>query len=191
MSQALRCISASSWGPSTESLSLLYKAFLRPLFTYVSLGWFPFLSVINIIKSELLHRAHSCAVSGCLSFSPIPLVLSEAFLLILPVILTHCALLSDEQALCLPISFPISGLAILGVKPRLCRSSWIAIASTQPLMLPSTCPRKALFACPPSRPKNLTFFTVGFLLSFPCSRFDPLSLAKALLSLILALLTIW
>ena len=29
--KALRCISASSWGPSKEFLSLLYKAFLRPL----------------------------------------------------------------------------------------------------------------------------------------------------------------
>ena len=28
--KALRCISASSWGPSKKSLSLLYKAFLRP-----------------------------------------------------------------------------------------------------------------------------------------------------------------
>ena len=28
--KALRCISASSWGPSKEILSLLYKAFLRP-----------------------------------------------------------------------------------------------------------------------------------------------------------------
>ena len=31
--KALRCISASSWGPSKESLSVLYKAFLRPLLT--------------------------------------------------------------------------------------------------------------------------------------------------------------
>ena len=36
--KALRCISASSWGPSKESLSLLYKSFLRPLLTYASPG---------------------------------------------------------------------------------------------------------------------------------------------------------
>ena len=47
---ALSCISASSWGPCKESLLLLYKAFLRPLFTYVSLGWLSFLSVTNITK---------------------------------------------------------------------------------------------------------------------------------------------
>ena len=43
--KALRCISASSWGPSKESLSLLYKAFLWPLFTYASSGWFSFLRI--------------------------------------------------------------------------------------------------------------------------------------------------
>ena len=32
--KALRCISASLWGPSNESLSVLYKSFLRPLLTY-------------------------------------------------------------------------------------------------------------------------------------------------------------
>ena len=31
--KALRCISASSWDPSKESLSLLYKSFLQPLLT--------------------------------------------------------------------------------------------------------------------------------------------------------------
>ena len=36
--KALRCISASSWGPSKESLSLLYKSFLWPLLTYASPG---------------------------------------------------------------------------------------------------------------------------------------------------------
>ena len=45
--KALRCIFASSWGPSKESLSLLYKSFLRPLLTYASPRWFPFLSRNN------------------------------------------------------------------------------------------------------------------------------------------------
>ena len=40
--RALCCISASSWGPSKESLSVLYKAFLWTLLTYASSGWFPF-----------------------------------------------------------------------------------------------------------------------------------------------------
>ena len=50
--KALRCISASSWGPSKESLSLLYKSFLRSLLTYASPGWFPFLSATNITKLD-------------------------------------------------------------------------------------------------------------------------------------------
>ena len=48
--RALRCICASSWGPSKESLSVLYKSFLRSLLTYASPGWFPFLSATNFTK---------------------------------------------------------------------------------------------------------------------------------------------
>ena len=49
-----------------RTLSLLYKAFLRLLLTYVSPGWFPFLSVTNINKLKRIHRslvASSSAVS--------------------------------------------------------------------------------------------------------------------------------
>ena len=78
--KALRCISASSWDPSKESLCLLYKSFLRSLLTYASPEWFPFLSATNSTKLERLHRAASRAITGCLSSSPIPLLLSEASL---------------------------------------------------------------------------------------------------------------
>ena len=115
--KALCCISASSWGSPKESLSLLYKALLRSLLTYPSPGCFPFLSATNITKLERLHRAASRAISGCLSSSPIPLLLSEALLPTLRVTLTHFTLLYYGWALRLPISFPISGLARLGVKP--------------------------------------------------------------------------
>ena len=166
--KALRCISTSSWGSSKESLSLLYKSFLRPLLTYASPGWFPFLSATNLTKLERLHRAASRAITGCLSSSPIPLLLSEASLPSLRVTLTHFTLSCYEQALRLPTSFhnfhTISGLARLGVKPRLCRSFWKAFASTRPLMLPSTCSREALLACPPW---NLPSFTVESALSTP------------------------
>ena len=136
-------------GPSKGSLSVLYKSFIRPLLTYASPGWFPFLSATNITKLERLHRAASRAITGCLSSSPIQLLLSEASLPLLRVNLTHFTLLSYERALRLPTSFSISGLARLEVKPRLCRSSWRAFASTHPLMVPSTYPREALLACPP------------------------------------------
>ena len=165
--KALRCISASSWSPSKESLSLLYKAFLQSLLTYASPGWFPFLSATNLTKLERLHRAASRAITGCLSSSPIPLLLSEASLPPLRVTLTHFTLLSHERALRLPTSFPISGLARLRVKPRLCRSSWRALASTHPLMLPSTCSREALLACSPFALWNLPSFTVESTLSSP------------------------
>ena len=147
--KALRCISAFSWGPSKGSLSVLYKAFPWSLLTYASPGWFPFLSATNFTKLERLHRTASRTITGCLSSSPIPLLLSEASLLSLSVTPTYFILLCYERALRLPTSFPILGLARLGVKPRLWRSSWRAFSSTHPLMLPSTCSREALVACPP------------------------------------------
>ena len=172
--KALRCISALSWGPSKESLSVLYKSFLRSLLTYASPGWFPFLSATNFIKLERLHRAASRAITGCLPFSSIPLLLTEASLPPLQVTLTHFTLFSYERALRLPTSFPISGLARLGVKPRLCRSSWRAFTSTHPLMFSFTSSREALVACPPFPPWNLFSFTVESTLSTSCSHSDPL-----------------
>ena len=171
--KALRCMSASSWGPSKEFLSLLYKSFLRPLLTYASPGWFLFLSSTNVTKLECLHRVASRAITGCLLSSPIPLLLIEASLPPLRVTLTHFTLLSYERALRLPTSFPISGLARLGVKPRLCRSCWRALAFTHSLMLPSTCSGEALVARPPCPLWNLPSFMVESTLSSPCSRSDP------------------
>ena len=133
--KVLRCISASSWGSSKESVSLLYKFFLRPLLTYGSTRWFPFLSVTNFTKLERLHRAASRAITGYLSSSPSPLLVSEASLPPLRVTQTHFTLLSSERALRLPTSFSIPGLARPGVKPRHCRSSWRVLAFTYPLML--------------------------------------------------------
>ena len=171
----------------------MYKAYLQPLLTYASPGWFSFISVTNITKLEHRHRATGRAISGCLSFSPIPLLLSEVSLTPLPVTLTYFALSCYERALSLPKSFSILGLATLGVKPRLCRFSWRAFAPTYTLMIPSTSSR------------GLSVFSLPFLLR-TCLRslWSPpfplhaaaviyLSLAKGRHSLTLTLsnLTIW
>ena len=132
-----------------------------------------FLKRYHITKSECLHLAASHAITGCLSSSPISLLLSEASLPPLRVTLTDFTLSSYERALRLPNSFPISGLTRLGVKPRLCISSWRAFASTHLFMLPSTSPREAILACPPFPPWNLPFFTVKSTLSSLCSCYDP------------------
>ena len=131
--KALRCISASSWGPSKESLSVLYKSFLHSFLTYASPGWFSFLNATNFTKLECLHRVARGAITGCLSSSPIPLLLSEASLPPLRVTLTDFTLISYERDLRLPTSIPVSGLARFEVKPRLCRSSWRAGELLRPL----------------------------------------------------------
>ena len=77
----------------------------------------------------------STTIFSCLLSSPIPLFLFEGSPPPLHVTLTHFALSSYEWALRLPTSFSISDLAGLGVKPRLYRSSWRALASTQSCFL--------------------------------------------------------
>ena len=178
-------------GPSKESLSVLYKSFLWPVLTYASPGWFPLLSVTNITKLER-HPAAGRAITGCLSFSPIPLLLSETSLPSLRVTLAHLTLLFYERALRLPTSFPISCLAKHGMKPRLCRSSWRAFTSTHPLMLSSTFSRKALLADPPFPPWNLSSFTVesAFFSSCFCSD-SPLSRQGAAFTHLSLPFTIW
>ena len=132
-----------------------------------------FLKRYQFHQTRMLHRVASRAITGCPSSSFIPLLLSKASLPPLRVILTHFTLSSYERALRLPTSFPISGLARLGVKPRLCRSCWRAFASTHPLMLPSTSPREALLACLLFLRWNLPYFTMESTLSSSCSRSDP------------------
>ena len=124
-------------------------------------------------QTGTLHQVASCAITGCPSSSFIPLLLSKASLPPLRVTLIHFTLSSHERALRLPTSFLISGLARLGVKPRLCRSSWRAFASTHPLMLPSASLREALLACPLFPRWNLPSFTVESTLSSSCSCSDP------------------
>ena len=155
------------------SLFFLYKSFTRSLLTYASPGWFLFLSATNLTKLEGHHRAASRAITGCPSSSPIPLLLSEASLPPLRVTLTHFTLLSHERALRLPISFPFSDLARLGMIPRHCRSSWRAFASTHPLMLTFTCSMEAVLACPPFPTWNLPSLTVESIHTSSYSRSDP------------------
>ena len=118
----------------------------------------------------------SRTITSCLLSSPIPLLFSEASIPPLQVTLTRFTLSSYEQTLCLPTSFPLSGLSRHGVKPRLYRSSWRAFVSTHSLMLPSTSLREALLACPPFPPWNLPLLTMESTLTSPCSHSDhPLS----------------
>ena len=65
--KALRSIATASWGLTKESLSLFCKAFVRPVLTYVSPGWFPFLCNTATNHLEVLHRAACRVITGCLS----------------------------------------------------------------------------------------------------------------------------
>ena len=112
-SALLHSIATASWGPTKESLSLLYKTFVRPVLTYASPGWFPFLCDTATNHLEALHRAACGVIFGCLSSTPSSLLL-EAQLPPLKLSLEHQALSSFERALCLPPDF--SSLNALSIK---------------------------------------------------------------------------
>ena len=78
----------------------------------------PFHSITNFTKSESPYRAAVRAITGCLAFSSIPLLLSEASLPPLRVTLTHFALSFYKRAIHLPNFPPISSLAILGSETK-------------------------------------------------------------------------
>ena len=103
--KALRSIATASWGPTKESLSLLYKTFVLPVLRYVSPGWFPFLCNTVTNHLEVLHNDASRVITGCLSSTPSSLLLLEAQLPPLKLTLEHQALSSFERALRLPPDF--------------------------------------------------------------------------------------
>ena len=159
--KALRSIATASWGPTKESLSLLYIAFLRSVLTYATPGWFPFLCNTTTNHLEVLYRAACRVITGCLSSTPSSLLLLEAQLPPLKLTQEHQTLYSFEHALRLPPDF--SSLYALATRNVPCRikkkpsgRSFCSLA-TQPLPFP----REILIMCPPFPPWTTTHFTVS------------------------------
>ena len=162
--KALRSIATASWGPTKESLSLLYKAFVRPVLTYASPGWFPFLCNTATNHLEVLHRAACTVITGCLSFIPSSLLLLEAQLPPLKLTLEHQTLYSFERALRLPPDFSsFYALAIRNVPCRLKeKPSWRSFCSSATQPFPS--PRETVISAPlfPNGPQPTSLFPPSF-----------------------------
>ena len=178
--KALRCISAFSWDPSNESLSLLFL---------LASSHLRFTRMVSFPKRYQYHQIGTPPPSSQSRHHQLPLVhpysstTHRGFFTSPASSLPHVILSSHGRAFRLPTSFPILSLAILGVKPRLCRLSWRAFASTHPLMLPSISSREALLACAPFPSWNVPSFIAESNLSFPCSRSDsPLTRQDAALA---------
>ena len=172
--RAFRSIASASWGPSKESLCTLYKAFIRPILTYASAGWFPFSSPTHITSVERMHRSSCRVITGCLSSTPIPLLHIDALLPPLRVTLTHQSLSFFERALRLPSTFPITSLANSNPRTRLKKSSWISFSGSHNLTPNLHFTREPLILCPPKPPWSApSNYTISLHLSSPCSRKDP------------------
>ena len=122
---------------------------MRPVLTYASSGWFPFLCNTATNHLEVLHRAACRVITGCLSSTPSSLLLLEAQLPPLKLTLEHQTLYSFERALRLPPDFSsLYALATRNVPCRLKKKpSWRSFCSSATQPLPS--PREILIMPPP------------------------------------------
>ena len=153
--RSLRAVSSASWGPSKESLASIYKAFLLPVLTYASPGWFPFIYAKYLQPLEAAHNSASRAITGCYATTPTSLLLLEAGLSPLSCTLTHQSLTYFERALRLPSSFPVSSLASLSVRKRVRSSSWRFFCQSHPLTPSPSSPVSPLSSPLPSLPGPL------------------------------------
>ena len=117
--RAFRSITSASWGPSKKSLRTLYKAFIRPILTCASLGWFSFSPSIHITSVERMHRSSCRVITGCLLSTLIPPLHLKALLPPLRVTLTYQSLAFFKRAPRLLPSFPLASLAHYNSRTRL------------------------------------------------------------------------
>ena len=139
---------------------------MRPVLTYASPGWFPFLCNTATNHLEVLHRAACRVITGCLSSTPSSLLLLEAQLPPLKLTLEHQTLYSFERGLRLPPDFSsLYALATRNVPCRLKKKpSWRSFyySATQPLPFP----REILIMCPPFLPWTTTHFIVSPFITY-------------------------
>ena len=172
--KALRSIASSSWGPTKESLALLYKAFIRPVLTYASPGWYPFTSQTHCNTLERMHNSSCRVISGCLSSTRVDLLLLESLLPPLSVSLTHQSLSFYERAVRLPGSFPVSSLAKRSYRTRLKKkSSWRSFCQNHSLIPDPQTIREPLTFLSTAPWSDAPRYSISTTLSEPCSRTDP------------------
>ena len=152
--KALRSIATAFWGPTKESLFLLYKAG-----AHICLSW--------MAPNPLQHRNQSLGsptqscMQGYYWVLLFHLLLLEVQILPLKLTLEHQALSSFERALRLPPDFSsLNALATRNVPCRLKKKpSWRSFCSSTTQPLPSL--RETLITCPPFLPWTATHFTVS------------------------------
>ena len=159
--RAFRSITSASWSPSKESLCTLYKAFIRPILTYASPGWFPFSSPTHITSVERMHRSFCRVITGCLLSTPIPLLHIEALLPPLRVTFTHQSLSFFEQALRLPSTIPLASLANSNPRTRFKKGSWRSFSRSHNLTPDLHLSREPLILCPPNPQSILSTYTIS------------------------------
>ncbi len=77
----LKALTTTSWGQQKETLGLLYRTVIRPLFNYACPVWFPTITATNVNKMQLIQN-HACRIiTGCHSMAAIDHLHNETELL--------------------------------------------------------------------------------------------------------------
>ncbi len=61
----LKALTGTTWGQQKETLSLLYKATIRPLFNYACPVWFPAISDTSVKKMQTVQNYACRIITGC------------------------------------------------------------------------------------------------------------------------------
>ncbi|RWS01070.1 Tcoingi protein-like protein, partial [Dinothrombium tinctorium] len=81
---SLKAIASHTWGQDKETLTLLYKQYIRSVLEYASPAWFPTLSQTNLQKLKTLENRALRIATGCILMTDIPHLHSETQTLPLP-----------------------------------------------------------------------------------------------------------
>jgi hypothetical protein len=74
---SLKALAAHSWGQDQETLTLVYKQYVRSLLEYAAPAWHPSLSVSNLTKLQTTQNQALRIITGCTLMTPIPHLHSE------------------------------------------------------------------------------------------------------------------
>ena len=167
-------------GASQKSLCTLYKAFICPVLTYASPGWFPFLPLTHITSVERIYKSSCRVITGCLLSTPIPLVHLKVLCPPLCVTLTHQSFCFFEKAHKLPSIFSLASLANSNHRSRFKKGSWRSFARSHNLTPNLKLSREPLILFLSKPPWSTPFsYIISHQLSSPCSRNDSPSLCNA------------
>jgi ribonuclease HI len=117
--KVLRALTGRTWGRDTKNLRSLYIAYGQSVATYCNSTWMTMASDSNRNKVAAEHNKAARIITGCVTTTPIPVLLQEADLIPLDILAERQAAIHREKLLRLPPYVPARTIANHHVKLKL------------------------------------------------------------------------